>query len=204
MPSHSLLNNELKTSFSLHIVFSTSIREPAIITFSFAGNPAPFGVSDTTPEVACSIILVTRSLAFFMIRCFPPVDDSEIIGSVFITTVRVPACTLFSFAGNSSPLGVCDSTPEVACSIILITSGTTHDICLRLMNSDVLMGSDIHILLLIPHLRHLILLLLSRCHLLLLVSRSLLLHHHLLLLNHSLLLRFQVLCLHLRDLLLFL
>jgi hypothetical protein len=103
----------------LSAVLLTTIRKPALTFFSFTGDTAPFSVSNSAPEMACSVVLETRSLIthrvlvrLVLIQSFLMAQDIiEIVSAVLFTTIGEPALTILSFAWNSTPFSVSYSAP---------------------------------------------------------------------------------------------
>ena len=92
-------------------LFFTSIWEPASSILGFAGNPAPFSISNCAPKIASIIVLMTLRPTFRRFRNSESFNKSKVLSDMLFATIWEPASSIRGFAGNHAPLSVGNRAP---------------------------------------------------------------------------------------------
>ena len=101
----------------------TAVGVPASVVVRFARDPAIRSVSNCTPQIASSVILLAVSLLRGLFLQLLISNDFEVMSRVLFATVGVPAGIVVGFTGDLSVWGVCNGTPESTSTVVLETLG---------------------------------------------------------------------------------
>ena len=108
------------------VVLLATVGVPAVVTLGLAGNSTVIGVGNSAPESTSTVVLVTLSWTSAFIADAGRLNDSEVAGSVFLTTVRVPALEPVRLSGNSAVFSASNSAPEGACVVLVSLRVSWH------------------------------------------------------------------------------